>query len=254
MAVHVTAARRATSRRQQAEMQRRSDDALVFMVKWPEPGRAKTRLCPPLAPAEAATLARAFLLDTLAEAEDAGCDRLLAFAPADARARFRRLAGSGVGLIAAQGHDLGASLARAQRAALAAGYRRVALVGADLPHLERARYAEAFQSLDSADVAIGPSSDGGYYLLAAARETPALFRGVTWGSATVLAETLALGRRAGLRVATIAPCDDVDTAADLVPLLEALRARPGAGHTLALLESLTARLDGATGGGPGERR
>jgi uncharacterized protein len=226
-------------------MHRTSDDALVFMVKWPEPGRTKTRLCPPLSPAEAAALARAFLLDTLAEAEGAGMDRLLAFAPASAACAFRQLAGPGTGLIEAECADLGAALAHAQQSALAAGYRRVALVGADLPHLDRARYAEALDTLACADVAIGPSGDGGYYLLAASRETPALFNGVAWSTPSVLGETLASGCAAGLSIVTVAPCDDVDTASDLVWLLAELRGRPGAGHTLALLEPLVARLDGS---------
>lgn len=224
-------------------MKRTSDDALVFMVKWPEPGRAKTRLCPPLSPDEAAALARAFLLDTLAEAAGAGADRLLAFAPISAARDFRALVGDDVGLIEAECRDLGGALEHAQRSALALGYRRVALVGADLPHLDCARYAEAFAALATADCAIGPSGDGGYYLLAAAQETP-VFRGVTWSTASVLDETLANAGAASIRVACVPACDDVDTAADLSWLLDALRERPGAGHTLALLEPLAGSLNG----------
>jgi hypothetical protein len=91
-------------------MQRKSENALVSMVKWPEPGRAKTRLSPPLSPAEASDLARAFLLDTLAEAARADADCWLAFAPASAASAFRALAGPGVGLIEAETADLGLAL------------------------------------------------------------------------------------------------------------------------------------------------
>src|SRR5215216_1501130 len=143
-------------------MIQRSSDALVFMAKWPEPGRTKTRLCPPLSPAQAAALARAFLLDTLAEATRVGADRWLAFAPAGAEGDFAALAGAGVGLIEADAGGLGAALRRSQ----------AALVAADMPHLEARRYAEALAALDGADVVIGPSGDGGYYLLAASRPTP----------------------------------------------------------------------------------
>lgn len=220
---------------------RRSRNALVFMAKWPEPGRAKTRLSPPLTPAEAAGLARCFLLDMLAEAGRADADRYLAFAPRDAAARFAALAGSGVGLIPADGPHLGVSLCTAQRVALTLGYHRVALVGADLPQLPAERYAEAFASLDGADVVIGPCADGGYYLLAASAPTPALFEGVSWSTAAVFEQTLARARAAGLRVVTVAACDDADTADDLPRLLAELRARPGAGHTLGLLEQIAAR-------------
>lgn len=219
-------------------MQRRTDNALVFMVKWPQPGRSKTRLCPPLSPQQAAALARCFLLDTLAGARASGADCWLAFAPAGAEGDFRRLAGPDVGLIPAEAASLGDALREAQRAALALGYRRVALVGSDLPHLPPIRYAEAFAALSGADAALGPCADGGYYLLAASAPTPGLFERITWSTAVVSMQTRARAREHGLRLAEIAPCDDVDTAADLPALFEALTAAPGAGHTLALLRDL----------------
>jgi rSAM/selenodomain-associated transferase 1 len=222
----------------------RSQNALVFMAKWPEPGRAKTRLSPPLTPAEAAEMARCFLLDTLLEAAAADADRYLAFTPREAAPLFATLAGPGVGLIPADGPHLGVGLCAGQAAALARGYERVALVGSDLPHLPAHRYAEAFAALDHADVAIGPSGDGGYYLLAARAPTPALFENINWSTSVVLAQTLHRARTAGLRTAILPACDDADTADDLLPLLTALRVRPGAGHTLALLEQIVACLIG----------
>jgi rSAM/selenodomain-associated transferase 1 len=219
-------------------VRRTHDQALVFMAKWPEPGRVKTRLSPPLTPTDAAALARCFLLDTLNSAAGVDADLWLAFAPFSDAARFRTLAGPHVGLIPAEAPDLGGALAEAQRAALALGYRRVALVGADLPHLPAVRYGEAFDALAGADVAIGPSADGGYYLLAAARTTPHLFERVAWSTAAVFRQTLDRAAESGLRIATIEPCDDVDTADDLSWLLETLRREPGAGHTLRLLEAL----------------
>lgn len=217
-----------------------SQNALVFMAKWPQPGRAKTRLCPPLTPAQAASLACAFLLDTLAMAACADADLFLAFAPESAASDFRALVGPDVGLIPAEAPHLGIALREGQRAALAMGYRRVALVGSDLPHLPAYRYAEAFAALAGADAVLGPSGDGGYYLLATERETPELFAHITWSTATVYRQTRDRAAAAGLRVAEIAPCDDVDTADDLPRLFDALRRRPGAGHTLRLLERLFA--------------
>jgi rSAM/selenodomain-associated transferase 1 len=214
------------------------------MVKSPEPGRAKTRLSPPLSLVEAADLARAFLLDTLAEAERTDADRWLAFAPASAVASMGILAGPDAGLIEAEAADLGLALDCAQRTALAMGYRRVALVASDVPHLDAARYDDAFRAMRYVDVAIGPSSDGGYYLLAAKQPTPRLFQDMTWSTASVYNETLLRAAEVGLSVASIAGCDDIDTAADLVRLLDALRSRPGAGHTLTLLEHCSVLLEG----------
>ena len=225
-------------------VQRRPENALVFMAKWPEAGHAKTRLSPPLTPAEAAELARCFLLDTLAGAACAGADRWVAFAPLTAAAQFRRLVGTHAGLIPAEAPHLGGALRRAQGAALAMGYRRVALVGADLPHLPVSRYAEAFAALAEADVVLGPSADGGYYLLAAERETPRLFAEVDWSTPVVYRQTRARAAAAGLRVAAITGCDDVDTADDLPALYTALGERPGGGHTLAMLARLALPLRG----------
>ena len=83
------------------------DHALVFMAKWPEAGRSKTRLTPALSPIEAADLARCFLLDMLAEATLIDADRWLAFTPASAGVQFRALCGPDVGLIPAETSDLG---------------------------------------------------------------------------------------------------------------------------------------------------
>lgn len=225
-------------------MHRRSENALVFMVKSPEPGRVKTRLCPPLSFVEAADLARAFLLDTLAEAARTDADRWLAYAPASAAASIQSLAGPDFGMIEAQAADLGRALDRAQRAALAMGYRRVALAASDLPHLSATRYDEAFSALGRADVAIGPSSDGGYYLLAAGQRTPHLFHDMAWSTDSVYFETLLRAAEAGLSVAPIAGCDDVDTFSDLVRLDDTLRHRPGATHTRTALERCAWLLEG----------
>jgi uncharacterized protein len=226
-------------------MRLRSENALVFMVKWPEPGRAKTRLSPPLSPDDAAALARAFLLDTLTAAAACDADRWLAYAPVAAAPSFRSLVGPHVGLIAAEAADLGVALERSQCAAFELGYRRVALVASDLPHLDVGRYAAAFTALERSDLAIGPSSDGGYYLIAGRRPAPHLFRGMAWSTSAVFDETRRRAGASGLSVTTLATCDDVDTAADLPWLFDTLRRRPGAGHTLALLEQIAPRLDGA---------
>lgn len=212
-------------------------DALVFMAKWPEAGRAKTRLSPPLPPTHAAALARAFLLDTLAGAAVAGADRWVAFAPAEAEQHFRDLLGPDIGLIPAEAANLGIALAHAQQQAFLAGYRRVALVSSDIPHLPPHRYAEAFAALDNADVVVGGSDDGGYYLLATSRPSPSLFEQITWSTDVVFAQTLNRAAAAHLRTALLPACADIDTAADLPALHRALLRAPGNGRTLGLLQT-----------------
>lgn len=225
---------------------RRSDTALVFMAKWPEPGRAKTRLCPPLTPGEAAALARAFLLDTVSGAGACGFDRLVAYAPAASAGLFRGLLGGEVGLLPADVGGFGDALRLAQASALHAGYRRVALVACDIPHVAPERYFEGFAALAHADVALGPSADGGYYFLASSRPTPHLFHDVAWSTAAVFAQTLQRSAEAGLSVATIAACDDADTVSDLPAVWQEIIHRPQAVHTRHILRTLAAdgRLPG----------
>ena len=196
--------------------------ALVFMAKWPEPGKAKTRLCPPLTHRQAADLARCFLLDTLDAAAGTGCDRFLAYAPAETGPLLRELVGPDVGLIVAEGANLGIALASAQERAFAMGYHAVALVASDIPHLPGQRYAEALAALQQAAVGLGPSADGGYYLLISRRPTPALFENITWSTEVVFEQTVARAAAAGLSIAMLPPCDDADTAADLPRLTAAL--------------------------------
>ena len=219
-------------------MIRHSDKALAFMAKWPEPGRTKTRLSPAIPPAVAADLARCFLLDSLDEARRSDADRWIAFAPAARAAEFAELAGPETGLLPADTTNFGVALAHTQRSLFEMGYRAVALVASDVPHLPAERYTVAFAVAANGGVAVGPCRDGGYYLLAARQPTPHLFHAVAWSTKTVFATTLRRANEAGLNVSTIPACDDVDTPDDLDPLFESLSARLGAGRSLAALKRL----------------
>jgi rSAM/selenodomain-associated transferase 1 len=190
------------------------------IAKEPVAGLAKTRLAPAFGEAGAARAAAAMLADTLAAVASAGPDPWLCFTPPEARERLARLA-PGFGLLAQGPGDLGDRLAACLAGLLAAGAGRVAIVGADTPHVPAASYRRAFTLLDEADVVLGPALDGGYYLVAARAARPELFRGVPMGTATVLAETLARAARRGLTVALLPPLRDLDRVEDLACALAA---------------------------------
>ena len=213
----------------------RHRDALAVIAKEPVAGLAKTRLIPALREREAARAATAMLADTLAAVRASGADPWLCYTPSDARARLGRLC-PGFGLLAQAAGDLGDRLADL----LGAGADRVAIVGADTPHLPQASYRRAFALLDEADVVLGPALDGGYYLVAATAARPELFVGVPMGTEVVLAETMARAARAGLAVALLPPLRDLDRAEDLAAALAAgeLAAAP------ATLAAATELLDG----------
>ena len=195
-------------------------DALAVIAKEPVAGLAKTRLVPALGVAGAARAASAMLADTLAAVRASGAEPWLCFTPVEARERLRRLA-PGFGLLAQASGDLGDRLAACLADLLGAGADRVAIVGADTPHIPAASYRRAFALLDEADIVLGPALDGGYYLVAAKASRPELFVGVPMGTEVVLTETLTRAIRGGLLVALLSTLRDLDRVDDLVAALAA---------------------------------
>jgi rSAM/selenodomain-associated transferase 1 len=200
--------------------------AVAIMAKAPRAGQVKTRLCPPLRPAEAAALYRCFLLDTIATVGAlAGAQPVIAYVPEDARAELAALA-PGFALVAQQGPDLGARLQGTLAALLAAGHVAAIAVDSDTPTLPRDFLQQAVDELrrPGPDVVLGPTDDGGYYLIGVRAAHRALFDGVPWSTAEVLQVTLRRAAAAGLRATCLPPWFDVDTPGDL----ERLRAALGA--------------------------
>ena len=196
---------------------------IVFARAPSAPG--KTRLTSGLAPEVAASLRRALLADTLAEAAATGGAICLCYTPETAAAELQDLVRDegfvDAGFLVQSGADLGARMKEAFRACFASGDEHAILIGSDLPTLPGEFIVDAAAALVSpADVVLGPSEDGGYYLVGVSRTRAdaaldALFSEVPWGSPDVLARTLGRLREAGLRVELVAPWFDVDTPEDL---------------------------------------
>lgn len=202
--------------------------ALVIVGKAPRAGVTKTRLTPPLTPDQAAALYEAFLLDTTALALGLGWERVTLIYPpgqGDAEA-LATLLPAGVTLQAQSGEGLGAALTAAFAAHFAEGFARVVLIGSDNPTLPAAIIERAAAALSGHDLVLGPSSDGGYYLIGMNQPRPALFQGIDWSTAVVYQQTLARARTAGLRVRSIDEWYDVDTVAELRRLRDDLARVP----------------------------
>lgn len=189
-------------------------DALVIMAKAPESGSVKTRLSPMFDPVERVALYRQMLHCTirrLCNVPDA--TTLLAYSPDEAGDYFNKnpeLATFPQGC-----GDLGQRMHRIIKHTLAQGYGRVAVVGTDIPGLNAEIAQAAFAALDRDDLAIGPTSDGGYYLIAMRRPEAGLFCDIPWSTDRVLTETLRAARELGLSVKLLEPLDDLDTPEDM---------------------------------------
>jgi len=202
-------------------------EAVAILAKAPLPGAVKTRLCPPLSPAGAASLAAAMLRDTAREVAGAGvAARYLFFHPPDAAACFRGPDFAGYRLVPQRGADLGQRIENAFARMAAGGSRRAVVVGSDCPALSARRVREALRELrEGARAVLGPAEDGGFYLVGVSGAVPALFRGVAWSGPSALRQVLDNLRAAALPFALLRRERDVDVPADLAALRRFLHSR-----------------------------
>lgn len=194
-------------------------NALLTVAKQPAPGRTKTRLTPPLSPTQAAALYECFLQDTLDLMRRVpNTQPVIAYLPQETKPYFTHLAPD-FDCILQQGQDLGARLDNALTHYLQLGYRHVAIMNSDGPTLPVDYLMAAFEALaGEADVVLGPSDDGGYYLIGLKRPASRLLREVQMSTPTVTADTLALAEEEGLQVELLPTWYDVDDADALARL------------------------------------
>lgn len=196
---------------------------IVIFARAPELGAVKTRLAKAVGDERALALYEAFLDDTCALTQGLGARRVLAVAGDVDHPRVAHLCKSQRLAVEPQGDgDLGARMARAIATHVAMG--PVVIVGSDAPTLPRAHLHQALDALMAHDVVIGPSDDGGYYLIGARVAVPELFHDMRWSTPTVLATTLE--RLAGRSHAVLPAWHDVDSVEDSSWLKEELAALP----------------------------
>lgn len=194
--------------------------AIAVMAKASEPGRTKTRLVPPLTYEEAARFNTAFLQDIaanlLAARELAPIAGYMAFGPPGTEAFFERELPAGIGLVPAWFPDFGDCLFAAIDQLLGRHGSAVVL-NADSPTLPTSLLVETAQVLDQPGdrAVLGPSNDGGYYLLGLKRPHRRLFDDIAWSTDVVAEQTLARAAEIGLPVHVLPRWYDVDDAAAL---------------------------------------
>jgi len=210
-------------------------EAVVLMAKAPVAGRVKTRLCPPLAPAEATRLYACMLGDAAEEISSvARVARYLFLDPPGAADALLEAPFSTFERFPQRGRDLGDRMRNAAATAFRRGARRVVIVGADCPSLSAGTVRRAFRELSSgASVVFGPSEDGGFYLAGLSSPDDRLFRGFRWSTAEVLRNAAARCRMLSAPFSFLPPGRDVDTGEDLLALREWARthARPACPRT-----------------------
>ena len=197
------------------------DACIIVFAKSPVPGQVKTRLIPHLSPEQAASLYQAFLVDwcnTLSTISAARC--VIAYTPPKGLNVLQTLIGEGPVYIPQQGATLGERLIAAARWACDQDYAKFLCVGSDSPTLPIQYVERALDLLESRDIVIGPSIDGGYYLIGfskhgASVSIPTIFEEITWSTNAVFRQTLGKTQEINVRLGLLPPWYDVDTPAEL---------------------------------------
>ncbi len=195
--------------------------ALAVMTKAPEAGRVKTRLTPPLLPEEAAALNTCFLRDTAAAiartASGKRAQGVAVYTPVGAEAAYTGILPEDFTLVPQRGDAFGDRLAAATEDLLRIGFDSLCLIDSDSPTLPEAAFAQAVEFLAGAEdsIVLGPSDDGGYYLIGLRKLHRRVFEGIDWSTDRVLEQTIEAAREIDLPVHLLPTWYDVDDRATL---------------------------------------
>jgi uncharacterized protein len=204
----------------------RPNRTLVIMAKAPKPGMVKTRLAESLPSSAVTALYRCLLEDTLAMATSLTSVEVAVMCPESDQEELARLFGNAVLVVAQKGEGLAAGLTSVFRHFTAGGRQHVIAFNSDSPHLAPSILDGAFEILDTHDVVVGPTHDGGYYLVGAKAAYPSLFEGDGMGTRTALDRLLMRTKLLELSTGFTERFYDIDVANDLILLAQELRLAP----------------------------
>lgn len=192
----------------------------LLFLRAPEKGRVKTRLAATLGEDITLTLYRLFVKDILETLTQAGYPVILCGYPEEKLAGISTWLGPALPCWSQFGNDLGGKMANAFSRAFSEGFDRVVLVGSDIPDLPPRIIRDAFSALGKEGAALGPATDGGYYLIAFRRSAflPEAFKNISWSTGQVLAQTLAVFSDNGTPVRLLEQWRDIDTLEDIKAL------------------------------------
>ncbi|HET7153630.1 MAG TPA: TIGR04282 family arsenosugar biosynthesis glycosyltransferase [Candidatus Kapabacteria bacterium] len=193
------------------------DTALLIFARYPFPGKVKTRLAKTLGDEPATAFYRACAEHAFQECVKLheGITRYVFYSESSERESVMQWAGRGF-MFADQGPgDLGERMRRAFRMVFDSGVRKAVIVGTDVPDISSGSLIEAIRSLDDADTVIGPSRDGGYYLLGMKKLHDEVFSDIEWSGVNVFTETMKQLEAKRLSVHKMPELADIDTEEDM---------------------------------------
>jgi uncharacterized protein len=205
---------------------RDGDRTLVIMAKAPKPGRVKTRLAQHLPLPAITAFYRCLLDDTIALARSLGTVDVAMMCPGADLSELVSVVDDRVRVVAQKGDGLAAALTSVFAHFANGNRQRIIAFNSDSPHLPSSILEAAFEVLSSHDIVVGPTHDGGYYLVGAKAIHPALFKGDGMGTVNALERLLSQARALELSVGFTPQFYDIDVANDLIQLAAELRHAP----------------------------
>lgn len=194
------------------------NNALIIFTREPEPGKTKTRLMPYFSPEQCAGLHRCMIKDISKEMKKSDAAIIVAYtcgSDSGKPAFLRKIMGRKALFIKQRGADIGARMQNAISDALDLGYSKAVLIGTDIPEISSETINLSLTVLDDKDVVLGPTEDGGYYLIGMKAVHPEAFKVERYGGATVLEDTVRSLKNAGLSTVTVRTYGDMDIPEDL---------------------------------------
>ncbi len=188
---------------------------LIIFAREPQNGQVKTRLLKGLRAPEVTRLYKAFIRDILNAAELVRCTEKAIYYTGPKTIPFLSRFRKKIALFEQKGKNLGERMYDAFKESRKLGYEKTVIIGTDTPDIRPVHIQNAFRRLSDHDIVLGPSRDGGYYLLGLKRPYRALFDDIPWGTQHVLPLTLKKAKWLKKKVIELRPLEDIDTMSDL---------------------------------------
>ena len=160
--------------------------AIIVFTRVPVAGQTKTRLMPYFSPQECAGLHTCFLKDIAGQCQKTQADLYICYTPDDKGAALKNIFGDDKIYFPQMGESLGERMYMAIQRVLAKDYGSCVLIGTDVPEIKQAELDYAFRLLDVHDIVLGPTQDGGYYLVGMKKPVREVFEKQTYSHASVL--------------------------------------------------------------------
>jgi rSAM/selenodomain-associated transferase 1 len=222
-----------------------NDNLLIIFIKAPRAGYVKTRIAKTIGAENAAAVYRALVLDLLENLSPAqNFDIQLMVWPPDGRDEIQDWLSVKYPIRVQAEGDLGEKMRNAFMNGFHQGYKKIIIIGSDLPVLTSQHISTAFQELQRVDLIVGPSTDGGYYLIGLNKPFPGLFKKISWSTSQVLHQTLNRAEKSSMTVQLLKEMRDVDDFQDLKFLLNNQQNTillPTLSRTIAVLEKIINR-------------